>query len=557
MNAVMLGGLGLTILFLGYRFYSKFLAEKIYQLDPNFTTPAHTKRDDKDYVPTHKIVLWGHHFTAIAGAAPIIGPSIAVIWGWVPAVIWVLGGTVFFAGVHDFGAIWASVRNDAQSIGALTKDAVGARAQTLFMVVIFFLLLMVNAVFAVAISQALTETPSSVIPAWSAIAVAIVIGVLIYKLHVPFIYPTIVGTIILYAMIWVGDSVPVSLPESTFGLAPGPAWIVILFLYAMVASLLPVWLLLQPRDFINGIQLAVGLVLLYGAVFIANPTIVAPAFNIDVPDGAPPLIPLLFVTIACGAISGFHGLVSSGTTSKQLNKETDARFVGYLSSLGEGSVALVVIIATTAGFASLSEWESVYTEFGAGGIPVFVLGGSTILSGALGIPIEFAATLLTVMAVLFAGTTMDAGVRLQRYIIQEWGVIYNIRPFQNGYIATVIAVLACFVLAFGAGGPDGSGGMVLWPLFGTTNQLLAGLTLLVISVLLMKLGRPTRYTLIPMVFVTSMAFVSALIQLGTLYRAGQYMLLAIDSMIIVAAIFVILEAVSALMAAKKQASESS
>ena len=551
MSATLLAALGLSALFLGYRFYSRFIAEEIYKLDPDFVTPAHTKRDDIDYIPTNRFVLWGHHFTAVAGAAPIIGPSIAVIWGWLPAVIWVVVGTVFFAGVHDFGAIWASVRNDARSIGALTRDAVGARAQHLFMVVIFFLLLMVNAVFAVAISDALIDAPSAVIPAWSAIAVALVIGVLIYKVHTSIVWPTIAGTIILYAMIFVGDSIPVALPDTLFGLAPGPAWIIILFLYAMVASLLPVWLLLQPRDFINGIQLAVGLVLLYGAVLMAGPTIVAPAFNMDAPSGAPPLVPLLFVTIACGAVSGFHGLVSSGTTSKQLNKETDARFVGYLGSLGEGAVALVVIIATTAGFSTLTEWQGHYGEFGAGGIPMFVLGGSRIVSAGLGLPIEFSATLLTVMAVLFAGTTMDAGVRLQRYIIQEWGIIYKIRVLQNGYFATVVAVGACLALAFGAGGTGGAGGMLLWPLFGTTNQLLAGLTLLVISVLLVKLGRPSRYTLVPMVFVTGMAFVAALFQLGSLYREGSYVLLVMDAMIIVAAIFVMLEAASALMAARR------
>ena len=555
MSATLLAALGLSALFLGYRFYSRFIAEEIYKLDPNFVTPAHTKRDDIDYIPTNRFVLWGHHFTAVAGAAPIIGPSIAVIWGWLPAVIWVVVGTVFFAGVHDFGAIWASVRNDARSIGALTRDAVGARAQHLFMVVIFFLLLMVNAVFAVAISDALIVAPSAVIPAWSAIAVALVIGVLIYKVHTSIVWPTIGGTVILYAMIFVGDSIPVSLPDTLFGLAPGPAWIIILFLYAMVASLLPVWLLLQPRDFINGIQLAVGLVLLYGAVLMAGPTIVAPAFNTDAPSGAPPLVPLLFVTIACGAVSGFHGLVSSGTTSKQLNKETDARFVGYLGSLGEGAVALVVIIATTAGFSTLTEWQGHYGEFGAGGIPMFVLGGSRIVSAGLGLPIEFSATLLTVMAVLFAGTTMDAGVRLQRYIIQEWGIIYKIRPLQNGYVATVVAVGACLALAFGAGGTGGTGGMLLWPLFGTTNQLLAGLTLLVISVLLVKLGRPSRYTLVPMVFVTGMAFVAALFQLGSLYREGSYVLLVMDAMIIVAAVFVMLEAASALMAARSARAE--
>ena len=219
MSAVLLAACGLTAMFLGYGVYSRFIAQKIYRLDPEFETPAHTMRDDKDYLPTNKFVLWGHHFTAVAGAAPIIGPSIAVIWGWVPAFIWVVSGTIFFAGVHDFGAIWASVRNDARSIGALTRDVVGPRAQTLFMVVIFFLLLMVNAVFAVAISEAFIATPSSVIPAWSAIVVAVVIGILIYKVKTGILWPTIIGTIVLYAMIFVGARVPLSLPESFLGLA--------------------------------------------------------------------------------------------------------------------------------------------------------------------------------------------------------------------------------------------------------------------------------------------------------------------------------------------------
>ena len=314
--------------------------------------------------------------------------------------------------------------------------------------------------------------------------------------------------------------------------------------------MLPVWLLLQPRDYINGIQLFIGLGILYGAVLIANPTIVAPAFNQNLPAAAPPLVPLLFVTIACGAISGFHGLVGSGTTSKQLDKETDARFVGYLGSVGEGSLALITIIAATAGFASLADWEATYTAFGNGGMAAFVQGGATIASNGLGLSRSFAETLLTVMGVLFAGTTMDAGVRLQRYIVQEWGTIYQVRPLQNGYVATFLAVGACLVLAFGAGGAEGTGGMLIWPLFGTTNQLLAGLTLLVISVILVKLGRPSRYTLTPMVFVTGMAFLSALYQLWDLYSTGRYFLVVIDLIIIVAAIFVMLEAISAFGRAK-------
>jgi carbon starvation protein len=537
-------------MFLGFRFYSKFIAEQIYRLDPHFVTPAHAMRDNVDYVPTHRFVLWGHHFTAIAGAAPIIGPGIAVIWGWVPAFLWVVFGTIFFAGVHDFGAIWASVRNRARSVGALTGEVVSLRSRTVFMIVIFLLLLMVNAVFAVAISRELVAMPSAVIPTWSAVAVALVIGVLIYKVGVPILWPTIVGTVILYAMIYLGDVMPVVLPAQLFGLAQGTQWILILFAYAAVASMLPVWLLLQPRDYINGIQLFVGLILLYGAVLLANPTIVAPAFNMSVPAGAPPIVPLLFVTIACGAISGFHGLVGSGTTSKQLNAEPDARFVGYLSSVGEGSLALVTVIAATAGFASLADWQQMYSSFGEGGIRAFVEGGGTILGG-LGLPVAFAQTLLTVMAVLFAGTTMDASVRLQRYIVQEWGVIYRIPALQNGYIATAVAVGACLTLAFGAGGADGTGGMVIWPLFGTTNQLLAGMTLLVLSVILVRLGRPSRYTMVPMVFVTTMAFLSALYQLWALYEAGNYMLVFLDVLIIIAAIWVMLSSASALMSARR------
>ena len=559
MNAVVLAAIGLIAVFSGYRFYSKFVAEKIYQLDPDFSTPAHTMRDDVDYVPTNRVVLWGHHFTAVAGAAPIIGPSIAVVWGWLPAFLWVVIGTMFFAGVHDFGAIWASVRNKALSVGSLTGEVVSHRARNLFMIVVFFLLLMVNAVFAVAISGEFINTPASVIPAWTAVFVAVGIGILLYKVGVGITWPTVVGTIILYAVIYLGELFPVTLTDAA-GIAPGAQWILILFAYAAIASMLPVWLLLQPRDYINGIQLFVGLGILYGAVFIAAPEVVAPPINPNVPPATPPIMPLLFVTIACGAISGFHGLVSSGTTSKQLNKETDARFVGYLGSLGEGTLAIVAIIAVTAGF-SMTEWQSAYTNaenFGAvGGISAFVTGGSRIAAEGLGLPLGFAQTLLAVMAVLFAGTTMDAGVRLQRYIVQEWGTIYKIPALQNGYLATAVAVGACLALAFGAGGADGSGGMIIWPLFGTTNQLLAGLTLLVISVMLVKLGRPARYTLIPMIFVTTMALLSALYQLSSLYTDGNYMLVAIDIVIIITAIFVMLEAASALMRERRAAAGAS
>jgi carbon starvation protein len=309
-------------------------------------------------------------------------------------------------------------------------------------------------------------------------------------------------------------------------------------------------MLLQPRDYINGLQLFIALGVMFAAVFLANPEIVAPAFNTAVPAGTPPILPLLFVTVACGAISGFHGLVSSGTTSKQLNRETDVLFVGYLGAVGEGTLAVASLIACTAGFATLVEWETFYSAFTAGGVTAFVNGGARIINAGLGLPIAFSQTFLAVMAVLFAATTMDTGVRLQRYIIQEWGNIYRVPALTGRTVSTLVAVVSCIALAFASGGGAGSGGLLIWPLFGTTNQLLASLTLLVLSVFLMKLGRPVVYTLAPMGFILTMSLLALLVQLGSFWRTEQYFLLSLDLLILGATILVVLEAFSALRRAR-------
>jgi len=552
MSAIVLLLLGLGGMAAGYLFYSRFIADRIYRLDPNYRTPAHEYEDGVDFVPTNRYVLWGHHFTSVAGAAPIVGPAIAVIWGWLPAFIWVVFGTIFFAGVHDSGALWASVRNRAKSVGALTGEVVGRRARTVFMIVIFLVLLMVNAVFGVVIAKLLINNPGAVVPVWGAIAVALVIGQLIYRRIIGLGVVSVVGVIALYSLIYVGPKVPIALPEQVMGLSASASWILLLFAYAAIASLLPVWMLLQPRDYINGLQLFVGLILLYGAVLIGNPTVVAPMINDNVPAGTPSLLPLLFVTIACGAISGFHGLVASGTSSKQLNKETDARFVGYFGAVGEGSLALAAIIAATAGFATLADWEAVYTAFGKGSLTAFVDGGATILAGGTGMDVGVAATLLTVMAALFAGTTMDTGLRLQRYIFQEWGEIYHQKWLTRPLPATLLAVASCLLLAFGAGGADGSGGLLIWPLFGTTNQLLAGLTLLVITIMLVRRGRPAIYTLAPLVFLLVMTLFALLIQLKSFYDKQDWFLLGLDVVVLVAALLVTLECAAALKKAFRE-----
>ncbi|PAT13616.1 carbon starvation protein A [Corynebacterium hadale] len=549
MNSLLLVIIGLAMMVAGYLLYSRFLGRSVFKLSDAFRTPAHTMEDGVDYVPTNKYVLWGHHFTSVAGAAPIIGPAVAVIWGWLPAFLWVTLGTVFFAGMHDLGALWASQRHKGQSIGTLSGRYIGARGRNLFLVVIFLLLLMVNTAFAVVISNLLIATPSAVIPTWGAIVVAVLIGQAIYRLKWSLPLVSLVGVAALYALIVLGDRFPVALPETVMGIPDRGVWIILLFVYAFIASLLPVWVLLQPRDYINGLQLFVGLIILYGSFFIVRPEIVAPTLNDAVPAGTPSIFPLLFVTIACGAVSGFHGIVASGTSAKQLDKETDARFVGYFGAVGEGLLSLGTIVATTAGYKTLADWESVYNEWNAGGVNAFVEGGGALMNEGLGIPTSLSGTILATMAVLFAATTMDSGVRLQRMVVGEIAEIMGVKL--SGLVATIIAVGAALGLTFSTG-MDGSGGMIIWPLFGTTNQLMAGLTLSVLVVILTKLRRPTLPLLIPLVFVTLMSLWAAVLQLRTLFEAGNWLLLGIDVVIIVAAVWVVVEAVASISKARRE-----
>lgn len=547
MNALWLTVLGVAMLLVGYFLYSRYLSTRIYRLDESFVTPAHELKDGVDFVPTKPLVLWGHHFTSVAGAAPIVGPAIAVIWGWLPAFLWVTLGTVFFAGMHDMGALWASARHKGKSIGALSDRYIGSKGRALFLIVIFLLLLMVNAAFAVVISNLLVSTPSAVIPTWGALIVAVLVGQAIYRLNWSLPVVSVVGVVALYALIILGDKMPVTLPDSIIGMSPKAFWVLLLFLYAGVASMLPVWVLLQPRDYINGLQLFIGLGLLYIAAIISAPDIVAPAINHNVPEGTPSIVPLLFVTIACGAVSGFHGMVASGTSSKQLDKETDVRFVGYFGAVGEGLLALGAIIATTGGYKTLADWENVYAAFGDGNVGAFVEGGGAILEGSLHIPHSLSATVLATMAVLFAATTMDTGTRLQRLVVQEIGALMGLKV--KIPLATAIVLAICLTLAFSAGA-DGSGGMVIWPLFGTTNQLMASLTLAIVTVILLRLRRNALPSLIPFALILVMALYALVIQMDTFYSDGNWLLLIMDVIILISALVVAVESVRAMVAAK-------
>ncbi|MCE7791003.1 carbon starvation protein A [Salipaludibacillus sp. CUR1] len=568
MNAILVAVIGMFVFFMGYKYYSKFVAERIYRLDPDYQTPAHRYKDGVDFVPTNKWVLWGHHFTSVAGAAPIVGPAIAVYWGWLPAFLWVVLGTVFAAGVHDFGALVLSVRNKGQSVGTLANKIIGQRAKILFLFIILILVLMVNAVFAWVISNLFITFPSAVLSVFIQIPLALWIGHLVYKKRGGMLLPSLFALAAMYVSAIVASKVPalqIDLPRYfggeenivAFGLN-GVAfsffvWIVILMVYVYIASTLPVWKLLQPRDYINSHQLIVGLAILYLGLFFSNPSISAPATNAS-PDV--PWFPLLFITIACGAISGFHGLVASGTSSKQLNKETDARFVGYLGAVGEGLLALAAIIAVVTFFSDEASFLGAYSSFGAageGGLGYFVQGAGQLATGIF-IPADIATTIVAIIVVSFAATTLDTSVRLMRYIISELGQEYKIKPLTKMHVATSIAVVSSAALVLLPEGPQGfgSGGYVLWPLFGTSNQLLAGITLLLITLWLKRQGRNYLITLIPMIFLMFMT-VWAMIQQVFFQWSGlgeghemNLLLFLLGSIILAFALWILLEAIAGL-----------
>jgi carbon starvation protein len=542
----------------GFIFYSRYLAAKVYHLDPAYRTPAHRYNDGVDFVPTNKHVLFGHHFTSVAGAAPIVGPAIAVFWGWLPALIWIVIGTIIAAGVHDMGALVLSVRHKARGIGTLTRDVIGPRAGTLFLVLIFFLLTLVNAVFSVVIGNLLVNNPGAVIPIFGEIPIAIAIGIYVYRKRGAALVPSLLGVAALYLLILVGHRYPVEITGLADMLGvdnPRNVWIVILFAYTFIASRLPVWLLLQPRDYINSHQLFIALAVVLLGVGVGWHTMTAPAIS-EVPADSPSIFPFLFITIACGAISGFHCLVSSGTTAKQLDKETDARHVGYGGAIGEGSLALCSILAVGAGVAATqADWSELYPDFGtaSGGAVGNFVNGVGVFANNLGIPMEYAIIFAAVVVISFAATTMDTGIRLQRYVVQEIAGLVGWQRLASSLTgAGLVAVAVPMALALMPGGDDrGYAFGVLWQLFGTTNQLLAGLALVVIAVWVTRRQANPLAIVVPLVFLVAMTSWALLLNLRNFIDQGEWVLAPLDAVIFVLAVWMIIESALAMRDAWK------
>jgi len=489
-----------------YHTYGRFLARKIFRLDAHAAVPSKELKDGIDYVPTRKGIIFGHHFTSIAGTGPIVGPAIGIIWGWLPAILWVVLGSIFMGAVHDFGTLVVSMRNEGKSISEAAAKYINVRVRFIFFGIIFLSLLLVIAVFGVVIAAVFTRFPSSVIAVWLQIPIAVGLGFAVYKRGANVLIATAVAVAGMYLCIAIGSWLPVELP-TVLGIPSTGLWVIILLIYAWVASTLPVTTLLQPRDYINAWQLFIAMALLAGGVTVASVSgklpLVAPAINTSVPPNTPPVWPFMFVIIACGAISGFHSLVASGTTAKQVAKEPDSLFVGYGSMLLEGALAVLIIICVGAGLGMAlklgdgtvltgrAAWQHQYgTWIGAKGLsdkiaPVVI--GAANMMGTLGLPQIVGVTLMGVFIASFAGTTLDTSVRIQRYVVSELANDLKIPYLGNRWLATTFAVLTAAGLAF-ATGADGKGAMILWPLFGSANQLLASLALLVITLYLKRKG---------------------------------------------------------------------
>ncbi len=564
--------------FLGYVFYSRFLARRLFELDPAAVTPAHQLRDDIDYVPTNRFVLFGHHWASITGLSPMLGPAVAVIWGWLPAMLWVLFGALFVGCVHDFGSLVVSMRAKGMSVGKVTEGIIGKRAKTLFHLIIFFGIALAMGVFVyvIAVMFSISDAwdpqqpmadpssfPTAVLPSGVLIVLAMIMGFLLYKKKFPLLPTTAVGFVLMLAAVWGGLRFPLlwmdrsTWPEQT-------VWIVILLVYSFVASVLPVWSLLQARDFLNSLLLYLGLVLCYLGVFVWRPEFAAPAFRPH-PEGAPSFYPFVFIIIACGAASGFHSLVASGTTAKQIDKETDARFIGFGGMVGESLLGLLAVLACTAGilgtdgYQPSEVWADTYRDWGSmqslgRQVGVFITGAAQFIE-KLGVADHRLATaFIAVVVVSFALTTLDSATRLLRFNISEIGETLHLKILDNRFVSSILAVVVIAFFAFYKIGGRPAG-LALWRLFGTTNQLLAGLALLVVTLYLVQRGKSPWFTGVPMLFMavsTILAMFSNLRDFWAQVGEGGGPLFAVGLILLVLAIWLMIEGVVALARFRKQ-----
>ena len=563
MNSLILIIISLIGYLLAYRIYGRFLGRRLFRLSADNLMPAHEFKDGVDYVPAKANIIFGHHFTTIAGLGPIVGPAIGIIWGWLPAFLWVFLGSIFMGAVHDFSTLVVSARNRGRSIGELTGEIISPATRYALQFIMQLLLFIVLAVFAMIVASLFVSYPEAVIPVWAQIPVAVWLGWKIRQGKNELFW-SLIALLLLYAFVLLGIRFPLSLPwgrETSV-----VVWCVILFIYVFFASTIPVQKLLQPRDYINSHQLMVAMVFLIAGIFVAHPDFSAPAINqsafqpgSDVPD----LAPVLFIVIACGAISGFHSLASSGTTVKQLNSEPDTLPVGYGAMITESFLAVLVIVAAGAGLGmgldadgELLQGADAYRHHyaswsSANGLSAkldaFIIGSANLFS-SLGLPVKYGSAFVVVFIVSFANTTLDSATRIQRISLQE---IFTgkdkrtRRPMQNRYLATALIVVAAAAMTFFK--PGGQGAMVLWPLFGSLNQLMAALALGVVTVYLAARNITIWYTFLPMLLILVLTLWAMGKNMAGFIVQGEYLLVVLSGLILALTAWLTLSSIFALI----------
>ncbi|MBM7649204.1 carbon starvation protein [Bacillus ectoiniformans] len=522
------------IFIIAYFTYGKFLDRKL-GVDPNRPTPAVTMADGVDYVSAKKPVLLGHHFATIAGGGPIVGPITAVVFGWIPAVIWIIIGSIFIGGVHDYASLQASIRHRAQSVGTIIKEYMGKRGQTLFLAFSIATLMLIVGVFVILVRDTFVAVPEAATASVLFIGIAMVFGFLVNQLRMNFVLASVIGVAAMVFSIWMGIQFPLQLS--------GGAWVAILLLYAYLASVMPVWMLLQPRDYLNSF-------LLYGmiagaalGIILANPVIKMAGYTGFHNETLGFMFPILFITIACGAVSGFHSLVSSGTTAKQLDNEKNGRFITYGGMLLEGFLAIIAIGAVA--YLSQAEFAARMTELG-GPIGTFSAGVGFFMSH-WGIPEVTAVTFTALTASAFLMTTLDSATRLGKYAVQEFAENRS-EVFSNNHVATVTIVTGAGALAL-----SGTWSSV-WPLFGSANQMLGAIALLAVSVWLIKTGVKAWFTIVPMVFMFIVTLSALLVLMQKNFAGGNYFLAGASFILFVLCIVLVIEAWRSLTTAKEDSS---
>lgn len=510
-----------------YFTYGKFVFKK-FKISNKNIAPSHTHKDGVDYVPSKPFVVLGHHFASIAGAGPIVGPIIAVAYGWIPAVIWILVGGIFFGAVHDVGSMVASMRNDGKSIGVIIQNNIGKQGKQLFALFSFATLILVIAVFTDIIAKTFISNPEVASASILFILLAIVFGIVsrltAHKKHA-FAVTSVIGAALMYYFVYLGTQIPLVLD---FDL-----WIYLLLLYAFVASVTPVSMLLQPRDYLNSFLLY-GLILsAVIGIFVADPIIVMDTQVNLAPENLGFIFPVLFVTIACGAISGFHSLVASGTTSKQLDKEEDSKIVGFGGMLIETFLAILAVGAVIV----VSRTDYVTQLSDQGPVSLFAEGLGTIIT-ALGIPAGFAIGFVALTVSAFALTTMDTCTRLARFTLQEYfedvkGPVGKVMS-KNRFFSTAVVVIFSILLL------QSGGFAILWPIFGSANQLLAALALLAIAVWLIKKDVKATFVVIPMFFMFTVTLTSLGLFAWQNFQNKVYTLSLVSAVLFVLSVVLIL-----------------